>query len=493
MEDLCKTLLNTYNTNVLDGLDKDLQEALQREAALKREAECSEQNPNPSGKKREILLKLINNHYDPLKIKPSAKFIGGPETLTVHYLSEYKKYIYIFGEQHIDIMDCDGFDSFDEEEDFTPIEDYLYKLITNTDVFIDIFAELHTYDKSGKYPTNYIPYVNMNGRIANLFKKFKKCLQKNTRHDEDCKLARIHYIDIRTETGKKKIKMSNIFWYADNIKLFISECESHENILEKIEEIKDKNENEDGYLYYFLSRQKFQKDDEILRIWNDMTIKHKSFWAQKELDTTSLGQRLRKEIKSKKYIKEMLSEIISNAEDDNKYKTYWKKMLTDNEFIKKENKRQVENPVLKDAILTFINTEMDEIVMRDKPILQECFQNILNYEYIYDHQLVTDINKSRELIGSLKTMFVDYYALLRIFTNFNMTDMEKAYTGATDQPPTANNIIIYAGDNHSARYRRFLESIGNVPIEKTGNFLDDTTLPENCINMSDITQPFFNK
>ena len=103
-------------------------------------------------------------------------------------------------------MDCDRFDSFDKEEDFTSIEDYLYKLITNTDVFIDIFAELHTYDKSGEYPRNYIPYENMNGRIAKLFKKFKKCLQKNTRHDEDCKLARIHYIDIRTETGKKKNK-----------------------------------------------------------------------------------------------------------------------------------------------------------------------------------------------------------------------------------------------------------------------------------------------
>lgn len=340
-------------------------------------------------------------------------------------------------------MDCDRFDNFDKEKDVTTsIEDYLYNLITNTDVFIDIFAELHTYDKRGEYPKDYIPYTDMNNRISNLFKKFKKCLQKNTRHDEDCKLARIHYIDIRTETGKRKIQLPNIFWYADNIKGFLREYESHEDKLEKIEEIKDKNENknEDGYLYYFLYRQKFQKEDEILRIWNDMTIKNKSFWAEKELDRTSLGQRLRKEIKSQKYINEMLFEIISNAQDDNKYKTYWKKMLTDNEFIKKENKRHIENPVLKDAILTFINTEMDEIVMRDKPILQECFQNILNYEYIYDSKLVTSITKLSELIGSLKTMFVDYYALLRIFTNFNMTDMEKSYTGATDQPPTANNI-----------------------------------------------------
>jgi hypothetical protein len=69
--------------------------------------------------------------------------------------------------------------------------------------------------------------------------------------------------------------------------------------------------------------------------------------------------------------------------------------------------------------------------------------------------------------------------------------MEKAYTGATDQPSTANNIIIYAGDYHCDRYRRFLKSVGNDPIEKTGDFLDNTTLPENCINMTGITQPFF--
>jgi hypothetical protein len=196
MEDICKALLNTYNTNVLDILDTDLQQA------LKREAECSEQNPNPSGKNREILVQLIKNHYDKDKIKPSAKFIGGPKTLTVHYIPQYKKKIYIFGEHHLNIMDCDKFYNFDKEKDLiTPIEDYLYKLITNTDVFIDIFAEFFTYDKSGEYSRN--PY-STEGRIDKLFKIFRKCLQKNTRHDEDCKLARIHYIDIRTEIGKKK-------------------------------------------------------------------------------------------------------------------------------------------------------------------------------------------------------------------------------------------------------------------------------------------------
>ena len=67
---------------------------------------------------------------------------------------------------------------------------------------------------------------------------------------------------------------------------------------------------------------------------------------------------------------------------------------------------------------------------------------------------------------------------------------------------TASNIIIYAGDYHSDRYRRFLKEIGNDPIEKTGQFnnydlkdvfiFSDNKSPKNCIDMSRISQPFFN-
>jgi hypothetical protein len=367
-------------------------------------------------------------------------------------------------------------------------------LITNTDVFIDIFAEFFAYDKSGEYSTD--PYDD-EGRIETLFKIFRKCLQKNTRHDEDCKLARIHYIDIRTEIGQKKINTS-IFAYANRIETIKSHYITHKDILNKIDEIKCKNQNknEKGYLYYFLYTQEFKKEiteDEILRIWNeDMEKKQKDAWGKRESDKKSFGHILREEINTP-YMKKIIFDI--NTKDDNKYKTYWKQVLTDNEFLKKENKRHIENPALKDAILTFMNNEMDEIVMRDKKEIQKCLkdirQNIRQNKVDSNYDLVDYNMNLIELLIDPESIIVDYYALLRIFTNFNMTDMEKAYTGATDQPSTANNIIIYAGDYHSDRYRRFLKSIGNDPIEKTGNFLDDTTLPQNCIDMKGIMQPFF--
>jgi hypothetical protein len=87
MENVFEKLLKTYNTNYLDSLHIDLQEALKRE---------SEEKQLSSGSKREILRQLIENHYDESKNKPTAQFIGGPFSLTVHWIPEYKKYIYIY-------------------------------------------------------------------------------------------------------------------------------------------------------------------------------------------------------------------------------------------------------------------------------------------------------------------------------------------------------------------------------------------------------------
>ena len=116
---------------------------------------------------------------------------------------------------------------------------------------------------------------------------------------------------------------------------------------------------------------------------------------------------------------------------------------------------------------------------------------------------IFNVKKTIYLLTEPHAILADFYTLLRIFKNFDMTDMEKAYTDATDQPSSASNIIIYAGDYHSDRYKRFLKEIGNDPIEKTGQFntysvskdffvFSDDTLPKNCIDMSRISQPFFN-
>jgi hypothetical protein len=53
-------------------------------------------------------------------------------------------------------MDCDKFKQFDSHNIITPIEDYLYELIINT----DFIFEIHTFDKTGEYPENYKPLLD---------------------------------------------------------------------------------------------------------------------------------------------------------------------------------------------------------------------------------------------------------------------------------------------------------------------------------------------
>ena len=88
IEKLCKDLTSSYDTNILD-IEPDI---VQQEF---RTVSCKNRN-NKAGKK--VLMELICNHYDERiqKQKPTAKFIGGPKTLTIHWHPVYKKLIYIF-------------------------------------------------------------------------------------------------------------------------------------------------------------------------------------------------------------------------------------------------------------------------------------------------------------------------------------------------------------------------------------------------------------
>jgi hypothetical protein len=505
MEDVFKKLLKTYNTNYLDSLHIDLQEALKRE---------SEEKQLSSGAQREILRQLIENHYDQSKNKPTAQFIGGPFTLTVHWLPEYQKYIYIFGEKHADIMDCDKFKHFDSHNNvITPIEDYLYELIINTDIFTDFIFEIHTFDKTGEYPENYIPFKSMVGRIGNLYTKFQKCLQTKTRGHKDCKLSRIHYFDIRTESAGYKRKFFDIFWYKDKMQDIIDDNSIHKNILKKIEEFKQKNPEHDeaGYLYFFYEDTEMTKD-EITRSWNELTLEEKNKYVEYEFDKTTLGAKFRKVITEDRNIKYIFSKI----NNEKVYEDFWKSAIIFNKFIMKEKSREFENTDLKERIRSFIMREMVKIANRDKKAWQQYTTSILTIitkTYTededklksFDDSLIESyVEKTISLLLLPHAILADFYTLLRIFKIFDMTDMEKAYVGATDQPSSASNIIIYAGDFHSDRYRRFLKEIGNDPIEKTGNFVDyselkdfiyfsDDSLPKNCIDMSRISQPFFNK
>ena len=82
------------------------------------------------------------------------------------------------------------------------------------------------------------------------------------------------------------------------------------------------------------------------------------------------------------------------------------------------------------------------------------------------------------------------YTLCRIFKKFNLT--KEGFYKATkgDQPDEAYNIIIYGGDQHAQRCRRFLNILSFEEVAKTGQS-GNGDLNDSCIDMKHIPQPFF--
>ena len=426
IEELCEELTNTYDTNILDNQSTIIQKLF---------LDISHKNRNNTtnpGKK--VLMELICNHYSETVKKPIAEFIGGPKTLTIHWHPVYQKIIYIFAEWHANIMDCN---TFKKDAVTVPVEDYLYDLMLSTDVFLDIYFEVKLY-KGGEYshPPQYVP-----SRINELFKKFRNCLQYNTRSDASCHLARVHYFDIRDNNIEVRHMEENkitILWILQKIQVFSNRS----------------------------------KDKKLC------VLPLKGILIKYEKITTLLRELVQDDIKK-------VSEFI-------------KKQLEEDQYIKKELDKIIENRELKTEILSFygeiISKEIEEVI----PFIKKDILNILNnYMEESDDVLFKSMNSIYTFLMRIMSYFADVYLLARMFKDFDMSEMEKkAYKGATDQPIRANNIIIYCGDMHAINYRNFLESIGFNEIDHAGDLTEDIrkpipNTPKYCLDMRQIKQPLF--
>jgi hypothetical protein len=425
LEELFEELTNTYDTNLLDNQSEIIQKEF-FDVSLKNRKDKT----NP-GKK--VLMELICNHYSRRVNKPIADFIGGPKSLSIYWHPVYKKIIYIFGEWHLNLMDCK---MFKKDAVTVPVEDYLYNLMLSTDVFLDIYIEFSSY-KGGEYSPPYVPPL---ADEDELFKKFRQCLQYNTRSDASCRLARVHYFDIRDNNIKERSMQENeitILW-----------------LKQKIQDILIPNRDNKGKCVSSLKRllKKYPKITSLL---------------------TQLGQ-----------------------EDIEKVCEFMKKQLAEEPSIKKELSKIVENPNLKNEILTFygkiISKEVKSITYIRKYII-----NILNYKNESDDVLFKSMDSINVLLLEIMVCFADVYLLARMFKDFDMSEMEKkAYKGATEQPNRASNIIIYCGDLHARNYRHFLKRTGFYQIDHSGDLKEDITnpnpnTPKSCLDMRNIKQPLF--
>ena len=192
MDSLCQELHRTYNTNLLDR-ESNLTQAVFLNA--------SEKNKDKS-LGNTTLMRLIYNHYRVQK--PMPRYIGGPSHLSNWYSKKYGKNIYLFGEFHEYKYDCSTFKSYDRRtgpQETMRIDDFLIQLMKTTDVFLDIFVESQPFQKEGEYPK-----LVQKARTSGLSSKYiltktnvklDKCILFKNRHNKECQLSRIHYIDAR--------------------------------------------------------------------------------------------------------------------------------------------------------------------------------------------------------------------------------------------------------------------------------------------------------
>lgn len=262
-------LNTTYDANLFDNQSESLQQKCLDYSTINK-------NKDTKDIKGKVLMELLYNHY--AKDKPSAEFIGGPKTFSIHWHPQYKKIIYIFGEWHADTMDCEKFKTTETTSPISvPVEDYLYDLMKSTDVFLDIYFE---------FPFPQFPdEPSTSKRLFNLLNKFKKCLLYNSRHEKSCRLARSHYFDIRQYASNPlnlEERKIDIVWVISLLKIVKQSTDKHD------------------ILNFFLERKPI-----ISYILKKITDETKD----------NLYEFMINQLKKNRYIKKELSKIVENREN----------------------------------------------------------------------------------------------------------------------------------------------------------------------------------
>ena len=444
---LCDTLIQTYNTSVLDVSDPTF-----KDACIEQAHKCAyEENDAYGTYQRTVLSQLILNHSnqnDPTvpkeNKKPITDFIGGPKTLTMHWSKKYKKLIYIFGETHSVKTDCWQFHS----NKVMLIEDYLEQLFKHTDVFIDFYLETgRTYEDYG------------DTRMAVITERFKDCFHNpNTKENENkCKLSRMHYVDVRRASSD--LKTNNRISYASS-KMFDILCALDTNpSLKTLISLLDK----------------YNYDTQIKPILEEFSKIN----------------------------------IYDDREDDEKYADYdafWDKQIEEHIFVTKKVTRSTIHYKIKSFIKKEMRSNLGEkysTKIDDIKILLETVKvfiatlnkystetvNKYDFESITenDSKILLDLEFSQPLLG-INSNVLDYYLLCRIFKVFDVTKRIKNHRW-TDEPKEPHNIIIYAGDTHSKNVRKFLKELEFKEISTTSSV--EKKWIRNCIDIRKFPQPFF--
>lgn len=405
---LCTKLQETYNANVLKNGRKPTREFFISTAQTAKKLNITKGN--------QTLISLINNYAD--NKTPIPKYIAGPLSLTLFWSSKYQLYVYVFGEFHSTNTDCDKYLKYVPDDTMT-IETFLEKLMTTTPAFLDVFVEWSpAIDKIAIYPK-----VGLS-RINSIYERLQKCIHYSTRHDKDCDLARLHWVDVR----KGDVSSSTL--------------------------------NDLSYVRAYLI--------------------HKTDY----LNATDAATTLRRILKNNERMRTILEELITPSLT--KYKNFMKKQVTQSDLVQKE----LAQTFLRKEIEKFCTEELIKEGLETRELFQRYIPRLLN-DKSTDQQIESALLGLNRATVSVNALMMDFYALSRIFKKFNIQRSKSKQATRIDQPESPHNLIIYAGDSHSVRYRKFFDSLGATRIAHVNN--RDTSTINNCIDITNFPMPFFNE
>jgi hypothetical protein len=426
---------------------------------------------------RKTLMELILNHR--AAKMPEPGLIGGPFTLSLHRSKKDKKIIYIFGESHANEMDCELFarrktdaelrDGCPEgkirnpnsgicvkktgligkmiiRENNTkaggvavgvsmPIEDFLVDMLKTTDVFLDIFLEVPAYLGVG-YLEKARRYLAP-GRIQRVLTMLGDCIEKKSRDSIKCQLGRVHYTDIR------KLEHGPIGQVSDFRRTWWREVErsTRATMYDRIRDF-----SKESRLAKVLSALGEGTDEEYLAFWREQIFENQ--FVKKELDRSYM----RKEITAF-----ALETVDREAMEQ---RSAFILLYDQAERALDEIKEIKEKQSWKDSLLNPYGITSSDRSARARYVDA--------MEGIY-----------RRTVGVNSSM-VDIYTLSRIF---------KVFSGKHDDAPNEpRNIILYYGNAHADRVRKFLKSQGYEMIEA----IESPLHIKNCVNVGNFPTPFFN-
>jgi hypothetical protein len=470
MESLCNALTGTYNTNILETASPLTQAVFISESTKHKEGE----------KGRVVLMDLILNHR--AAKMPEPGLIGGPFTLSLHQSKKDQKIIYIFGENHSDIMDCERLVRKKTEAELVngcpegkirnpgsgmcvkrtgniglqivsennarsengsskptmPIETFLTSLLRTTDVFVDVFLEVPAYTGTGYSQTDRGYLVP--SRMQSLLTMVGDCIEEKTRDGARCRFGRVHYTDIR------KLNHSSVGAVSEFRKMWQME----------------------------IGRQADRWD--AFRGGRSLLGSLAMYQKIKALMDRPVGAEVARKL---------------GSGTDKEYLAFWRDQVFENPFVKKE----LERSYLRNEISAFALETVDREAMEQRSTFIQLYERANQAVKDVDANSTPHVNAAvaahrkiymdamegiyTRTVG-INSAMVDIYTLARIF---------KVFSGRHDDAPDEpRNIILYYGNEHANRVRAFLGSQGY-------DMLNATEVPryvKNCVNVESFPTPFFN-